>query len=352
MSREYYLSLAAQKLRMPIGANLVLHEHADHAQISPDGERLGKVVAEAAAAFNTPLAFPIMDLKMEKSVLLPFFGVAPGEIDQFHFTTAPDNGAIDHFEKELRAGAPARLAAVVGAIRHIARDTRLVPVGMSIGPFSLASKLLADPITPVFLAGTGETAASEPEVAALDAALRISAIMVRHSIGLQLAAGAKAVFIAEPAANKVYFSPQQMAAGADIFERFAMAPNRAIAAQIAAAGADLLFHCCGDITDAMLDAFCTLRPAMLSLGGSRKLWEDAARVPKDIVLYGNLPSKQFYSDETMPLAKVEALAAALASRMEATGHPFILGTECDTLHVEGCGDTIRAKIARAFTLLK
>jgi len=52
----------------------------------------------------------------------------------------------------------------------------------------------------------------------------------------------------------------------------------------------------------------------------------------------------------MPVAKVEALAAALAERMEATGHPFILGTECDTLHVEGCGDTIRAKIARAFTI--
>jgi len=352
MSRQYYLSLAARKLRMPIGADLVLHQHADHGQIILNGERLVKTIAQAAETYATPLAFPIMDLKMEKAALLPFFGVAPARIDQFHFTTAPDARAIDHFEKELRARPPARLAALAGALRHIARETRLTPVGMSIGPFSLASKLLADPITPVYLAGASETAATEPEVATLEAALRISAIMTRHSIALQLAADATAVFIAEPAANKVFFSPRQMAAGSDNFERLAMAPNRAIAAQLAAASADLLFHCCGDITDPMLDAFCSLRPALLSLGGSRALWEDAARVPKDIVLYGNLPSKQFYSDETMPVAKVEALAAALAARMETTGHPFILGTECDTLHVEGCADTIRAKIARAFTLLK
>jgi len=352
VSREYYLKLASRKLRMPIGADLVLHDHPDHAQIILDGVRLGKVVAEAAAAFKTPLAFPVMDLRMEKSVLLPFFGVPADKADAWHFDSAPSGAAIAAFEKQLDAAVPARIAAVAEAIRYVAENTALVPVGMSIGPFSLATKLMPDPITPVYLAGAGETAATEPDVALLEAALRIARIMVRHSIKRQLAAGAKAIFIAEPAANRVYFSQNQMAGGSDVFERFAMDANHEVARQVAAAGADLIFHCCGELTDPMLDAFCALRPVMLSLGNSRKLWEDAARVPKDIVLYGNLPSKQFYSDLAMPVEKVEQIAAGLAARMESTGHPFILGTECDTLHVEGCGDTIRAKIARAFRLLE
>jgi len=62
------------------------------------------------------------------------------------------------------------------------------------------------------------------------------------------------------------------------------------------------------------------------------------------VLYGNLPSKLFYSDETMPLARVAQDAADLAARMAACGHPFILGTECDTLHVPEHAATIRAKV--------
>jgi hypothetical protein len=96
----------------------------------------------------------------------------------------------------------------------------------------------------------------------------------------------------------------------------------------------------------MLDGFCGLHPAVLSLGSSRRLWEDAARVPSDVVLYGNLPSKLFYSDEAMPESRVAELAHALAGRMRECGHPFILGTECDTLHVEGASATIRAKVAR------
>jgi len=34
----------------------------------------------------------------------------------------------------------------------------------------------------------------------------------------------------------------------------------------------------------------------------------------------------------------------LAARMAATGHPFIMGTECDTLHVPEYAATIRAKV--------
>jgi hypothetical protein len=347
MSSDYFLDLAARRLRMPVGADLILNARPDAAAIQLDGQRLGEVVAEAARVFETPLAFPVMDLKLEKAWLLGLHGISAQEVDSFHFTEAPDLARVTFLKDRLRdTPPPARVAANVAALRHVAEETDLHPVGMSIGPFSLATKLLADPITPVFLAGNGDTAADEPEVALLETALELSLAVVQRSIELQLAAGARAVFIAEPAANLVFFSPKQLEAGADIFERYALAPNRAVAAQLAAAGVDLVFHCCGELIDDMVRGFCTLRPVMLSLGSSRRLWEDAAIVPKDIVLYGNLPSKQFYSDQLIPLDAVAGLADELAAKMAATGHPFVLGTECDTLHVPGTGDTILQKVLR------
>lgn len=347
MSRSTFLALARQRRPVPIAADLILRRHADAEAILLDGERLGAVIVEVAREFQTPLALPIMDLKLEKARLLPSFGVPAEQADTFHFTEAPAAADIDTFAARLAAAPlPPRVAANLGALRHVARHADLIPVGMSIGPFSLATKLLSDPITPVYLAGEGMSADDEPEVGVIKAALRLSTTLVLQAVRELLDAGASAVFIAEPAANKVFFSPKQLAAGSPVFEQFALAPNRAIAALLESRGADLLFHCCGELVDAMLDGFYSLRPALLSLGSSRRLWEDAARVPADIVLYGNLPSKQFYSDSVMPEEKVAALAAELSRRMEATGHPFILGTECDTLHVEGCGDVIRAKIAR------
>jgi hypothetical protein len=87
-----------------------------------------------------------------------------------------------------------------------------------------------------------------------------------------------------------------------------------------------------------------LRPIMLSLGSSRRLWEDAALVPPDVVLYGNLPTKNFYSDSDLPLEKVEELTLNLIARMKAAGHPHILGSECDVLHVPEAAATIRRKV--------
>jgi len=94
----------------------------------------------------------------------------------------------------------------------------------------------------------------------------------------------------------------------------------------------------------MLRQFCTLEPVLLSLGSSRTLWEDAAVVPQDIIMYGNLPSKHFYSDAVSTVTQVEAQTCELLGRMADTGHPFILGSECDVLHVPGSGETIRKKV--------
>jgi len=336
MDRQYYLDLAAAGLRMPIGTHLVLHEHADHADIVRDGQRLGRVVEESARRFGTPLALPLMDLKLEKEALMLARGVAAEDVDTYHFGRVPED------DREFRL--TAKMDAVCDAIRHIAGETDLVPVGMGIGPFSLMTKLISDPISPVYLAGDGATAADEPEVALLERLLDLSFQTIRGYLDAQIAAGAKAIILCEPAANKVYFSPNQLAASYEVFDRYVMRHNLALREQLQVRGVDLIFHDCGELLDGMVERFATLDPAIMSLGSSRHLWEDAALVPKSTVLYGNLPTKQFYSDELVSVARVRQLSADLTLRMREAGHPFILGSECDILSVPGCENSIRAKV--------
>jgi uroporphyrinogen-III decarboxylase len=345
MERSYYLNLAQSGLRMPIGVDLVLQEQPDPEAILRDGARLGPVLAEAARRFGTPLAFPHMDLELEKAALLAMIGVPPQQVPKFHFDGCPSAEVRAAVAAHLDDPLDARLQAQVDAIAYVARCTDLVPVGMAIGPFSLMTKLIADPITPVFLAGSGLSAAEDEEIRALEITLELATQVILRSLAAQCAAGARALFIAEPAANVVYLSPKQIAAGADIFERYVMQPNRRIRAFLAERDCDLLFHCCGELTDAMVASFASLDPAILSLGSSRRLWEDAALVPKQTVLYGNLPSKKFYSDSLISAAEVAMQAHELTERMRAVGHPFILGTECDVLSVPGCEAAIWKKIA-------
>jgi uroporphyrinogen-III decarboxylase len=195
------------------------------------------------------------------------------------------------------------------------------------------------------MAGRGRTAADHPPVALLEEAFALAGAVIRWSIDRQLAAGAQALFVCEPAASTAYLSPRQLAAGVNLLERFVLGPNRALREQLARAECELIFHCCGELTDDFVRAFASLHPVMLSLGSSRCLWEDAALVPEDIVLYGNLPTKTFYSDEACPVARVEEMTRELLRRMRDTRHPFIPGSECDVLSVDGAEQTIRRKVA-------
>jgi len=336
MNREYYLDLAAAGLKMPIGTHLVLHEHADHAVIPDDGRRLGGVIEEAARRFRCPMALPLMDLKLEKEALLHANGIAPEEIDSFHFDETPTGDWDVPLTRKMEA--------VCGAIQYINQETDLLPVGMGIGPFSLMTKLISDPITPVFLASDGESADDEEEVALVERLLELASKTIRLYLQAQIQAGAKAIILCEPAANKVYFSPNQLEESYDVFDRYVIKLNREIREQLAAADVDLIFHDCGELTDGMVTRFAGLDPAMISLGCSRQLWEDAALVSKSTVLYGNLPTKQFYSDELVSLSRVRELSEQLVARMTEVGHPFILGSECDVLSVPGREQTIMAKV--------
>ena len=187
MNREYYLELAKSGLRMPIGTDLVLHEHADAKAIAIDGKRLGRVLVEAAHRYRTPLAMPLMDLTREKAALLRLLGIEASP-DDFHFHEVPDPAAMQRFERGLNGPIAPAIEATVESVRNVARGTQLVPLGISIGPFSLATKLLADPITPVYLAGTGATTDDEPEVKLLEMAVDLSTRLILRVIERQLEA--------------------------------------------------------------------------------------------------------------------------------------------------------------------
>lgn len=345
MQRDYYLNLAKDGLHFPIGADLVLREDPDHEAILHDGVRLGKVVANAARRYKTPLAMPVMDLMLEKAWMLRALGgISEADIPTWHFSSTPTKAQITQIRDNIISSMDKRFIANVEAVRYIAEHTKLLPVGMSIGPFSLMTKLVSDPITPAYFAGMGETAQENDDVKMIETILELATEVILHSVRAQVKAGAKAFFIAEPAANAVYISPLQISRGSDVFERLPMKYLRKIKAELDAAGVDLFFHCCGELTNEMIRYFVSLDPAILSLGSSRKLWEDAAIVPKDIVLFGNLPSKRFFSDEMISVAEVRRLAIELLSKMEQTGHPYILGTECDVLCVPGCEKPLMEKV--------
>ncbi|MDW8131608.1 MAG: uroporphyrinogen decarboxylase family protein [Bryobacterales bacterium] len=345
MAREFFLALAARGARFPIAADLVLAEEPDGEAVRMDGERLGRVIERTARRFSTPLAIPLMDLRLEKADLLALLGVPEAARDGFRFAEPPPADAIHRVEDAMEAPFAPRHRAHIESVRYVARHTDLFPTGMVIGPFSLATKLLGDPITAVALAGRGLTGEDDPGVLTLERCLALAECAVVRSLTAQIRAGARAMLICEPAASTVYLSPRQIASGSPIFERFIIEPHLRLKQRLDRAGADLILHDCGELTPAMIEQFARrLHPAMLSLGSTVKLWEAAKVVPKDVVLYGNLPTKSFYSDAAMPVERVVELARELCRKMREAGHPHILGSECDVLDVPEARQTIWRKI--------
>jgi uroporphyrinogen-III decarboxylase len=343
LSDTFFLDLAEKGASFPIGTDLVLRDEPDPEEILLDGSRLAKILIQAAESYRSPIALPVMDLTNEKSDLLTtFFGVGAEEALTWHFTEPPSDDDLDR----VRAGGSLtpRMAAVQSALREVAKEGSKVPTGMVIGPFSLMTKLVASPIEPVYMAGSGMTGEDDDEILLVERCLELAMIEVERSVRVQAEAGIQAIFIAEPAANKAYFSPNQILAGSDIFDRLALDFNRRLFAILRELQIKPIFHCCGDLIEPMVKGFCSLGPSILSLGSSRSLPEDAALVPENIVLYGNLPSKRFYSDDLVSVDQAVQMARALKAEMGETGHPFILGTECDVLSVPGCHETIKQKV--------
>ncbi len=350
MERKFYLDLARRGLRFPVGTHLVLHDQPDPEEIVLDGQRLGQVYVRSAERYRTPLAIPLMDLTVEKEAMLSLLGIPTETAGDWHFQGCPTDDQITRITRGAGAVTTPRLRANLDAIRHVAQHSDCTPVGMSIGPFSLLVKIIHDPITAIYLAGTGASADDDEEVRAVERGLDLSMAIILASIKAQIDAGAKAIFLCEPAANRVYISPMQMDAGVDLFERFVMTHNRRLKKLLDDHQVDLILHDCGEVTDPMIQHLASLDPAILSLGSPRKLWEVSHLVPSSTVLFGNLPTKQFYSDQVMPIEKVESLTRELLQRMTALKRPFILGSECDVLSVPDSHTTIQRKVERMLTL--
>lgn len=342
--RLYYIDLARHGLVMPIGTDLVLQETDDPEAVLVDGERLGRVVADSAIRWWTPLAVPLMDLRIEKDALTRAMGIGAEGHETFHMDSVCDADTTAALVSSIISNPTDRMRATCDGIRYVAGQEGLLPIGMCIGPFSLMTKLVADPIMPVYMAGTGCTAEDNADVALVESVIQLGLEVILAYVEMQIEAGAGAIVFCEPAANIHYLSPKQLATGADIFERYVMQTNARLKALLVTHGVDMIFHNCGELTDEMVKQFGGLDPAILSLGSSRVLWEDAKLLPPDIVMYGNLPSKRFYSDTTFSPDEVVAASTELIEQMERVGRSFILGTECDVLSVPGCEHTIRNKV--------
>ncbi len=351
MDRSFYLNLAATGKRLPVATHLVLHEKSDPEAILLDGQRLADTMIETARRFESPLALPVMDLVLEKDIMLRTMGVEPSTIPTFHFDAQPDPAALKKIDTMDVFKSP-RLKANCDSLSAIAKSHAAgnpeIPIGMSIGPFSLLTKLLKDPITPIYVAGTGVSAEDDEDVALLHSLLALSEKTVHACCLAQMKAGAKAIFLCEPAANLVYFSPNQIKEGSTVYQDFVIAPNLRLKKLFNDNKVDLIFHDCGSLTPEMIASFAALDPVMISFGSPVKLWEAAPLLPKNIVLYGNLPTKKFYSDEEVPLEGIPAMVCEIEDKLKALNHPFIIGSECDVLSMPGYEKKILEKVM-AFT---
>ena len=351
MDRSFYLNLAATGKRLPVATHLVLHEKKDPEAILLDGKRLAETMVETARKFDSPLALPIMDLTLEKDIMLRTMGIPAADIPTYHFHEKPDPALVAKVASMDVLTSP-RIKANCDSLSHIAKalaaGNKEVPIGMSIGPFSLMTKLMKDPITPIFMAGSGVAPEDDEEVDLLASLLDLCEKTVHACCLAQMKAGAKAIFLCEPAANLVYFSPNQIKEGATVYQDFVIAPNLRLKALFNANKVDLIFHDCGSLTPEMISSFAALDPVIISFGSPVKLWEAEPLVPKTTVLYGNLPTKKFYSDEEVPLSGIPDMVCEIEDKLRASGHPFIIGSECDVLSMPGYEKTIMEKVM-AFT---
>lgn len=344
MDKNYYIELARQGRRMPIATHLVLHEKADPEAILLDGQRMAEVMLETAERFNNPLALPVMDLTLEKDILLRTMGIPASQTEAFHFDDIPDPELCARIAPDVDVLALPRLKANCAALSLLRDGGQVIPVGMSIGPFSLLTKLVRDPITAIYMAGTGVEPGDDDEVAMIHAVLKLSETIIHATCAAQIKAGARAIFLCEPAANLVYFSPNQIRDGSTVYDDFVTQPNLRLKAMFDATGTDLLFHDCGELIPEMITSFGKLNPKVISFGSSVSLWEIEPYVAKDVVLFGNLPTKKFYSDEDVPLSGIANRVAEIEAKLRPSGHPYIISSECDVLSMPGYEKTIMAKV--------
>jgi hypothetical protein len=213
LKENFYLNLARRGLRMPVGTDLVMHEEGNPEEIRENGFALGRVIEKAARRWQSPLAIPLMDLRLEKVDLLLHHGVDVDEADTFQFSLPLNAAEEAHLLGDQRGPLSRGSQARNEALSYVGTVSDLVAVGMAIGPFSLATRLMSDPITAAAMAGSGVEEADSSEIKLLMQCIHIAEAAVMRSVRSQMNAGAKAVMICEPAACTAFISPRQLKAG-------------------------------------------------------------------------------------------------------------------------------------------
>jgi uroporphyrinogen-III decarboxylase len=344
MTRQCYLDWAAGELRVPIAADLILHERKDPQAALFDGGRLAAVMTETADRFRIPFALLPMDLSLEKEILLSAMGIPEALRGAYKFERPPAENARGRLRETIDVLNHGRARANCEALSRIAAGGRLFPVGISIGPFSLFTRLVGDPITPVYLAGSGAPDGSG-EVTMANRLVELAEETVLACCRVQCRAGARAIMVCEPAVNTVFFSPNQIRRkGSRLLADYVIGPAGRIRRMLDEWDCDLWIHDCGELVPEIASGFAELSPELFSFGSPVKLWEMEPFVDKSTVIFGNLPTKTFYSDDEMPVGKVERLTREIRGKMQATRHPFIIGSECDILSMPGCERTIMSKV--------
>ena len=154
------------------------------------------------------------------------------------------------------------------------------------------------------------------------------------------------MLVANPSAQKQFLPPSMP----ELFEELVVVPNREVREHLDSKDADMFLHNCGFLCPEFVRALgYGVHPAVLSLGSSEKLWEAAANVPKDVVLYGNVPSRLFAHSTEFTEESVREWMSKVAREMKAIDHPWIGGTECDVLSCPGCDGRITNMLAAIMT---
>jgi len=166
---------------------------------------------------------------------------------------------------------------------------------------------------------------------AIGADLPFAELQVADSIRTLAVDGAPAIVMQEPELHvKTLIQPYEAA----VLESYARL--RRIFQDL---GVDALLQVTGVLSRNHVSGLArALHPAVLSLGASRRLYEDVALVPKDIVLHGNLPAALFTGSTSEMARQAEQLRRA----MRATGHPHILGTDGAILSSDALPENVEA----------
>jgi hypothetical protein len=204
---QLFLELARSGFRAPFCCDVVLHEEANPDGVRRDGPALAAVLRRSALEWSAPLGLSLMDLTLEKTDLLGALGVSEEEAERFRFNEPLDDAARQTLMMESGWQCAASRARD-DAMRVLAAEGNLFPIGMCIGPFSLTTNLMADAVTATALAGTGVMSSEEPQVRLLYQCLEVAEAAVGRALRRQVAAGAAAILLCEPAASTTFLSPR------------------------------------------------------------------------------------------------------------------------------------------------